>query len=244
LPRGTVFRVHGEAGTMPVVSREPLPTRCADDFAFLVPGVLHQFGNLFLTIDGNALVLETEHAARAKAAIHGACERGGGALRLLRTLLGEGAGERADARVALRHLVELARVPVREAGHGFEPEPVDERTAATLAAAALPTVELATFVPVAVRALRELLAAVPTGVTGVVTAGIAADRGGMLVLRFRAPAGTLPFPLPTDAARRQLQQHAARVGWTGAIRARVDGLELTLVAPAPAPAAHGRAAEA
>ncbi len=210
------------------VSRESLSAACADDFAFLAPGLLHQFGNLFLTIHGNALVLETDHVERAKAAIHGACERGGGALRLLRALLGESGGERADVRTLLRHLGELMRVPIREAGHGFE-------TDDAMPGVVPPVVDLGTFVPVAVRAVRELLAAVPTGVTGVLGAELG-DGARLVVLRFRSASGTLPFPLPTDAARRLLQGHAGRVGWGGAIRARADGLELAL---APAPLARG-----
>jgi hypothetical protein len=216
---------------MPPVSRDPLPACCADDFAFLAPGLLHQFGNLFLTIHGNALVLDTEHVERAKAAIHGACERGGAALRSLRALLGEYGGERVDARVALRQLSELVRVPIREAGHGFEPDAPEAPVAGGRHVATMPMVELATFVPLVVRALRELLAAVPAGVTGVLTAGIAADRAIALLLRFRAPAGTLPFPLAMETARRQLQQHALGLGWQHPIRARADGLELALARP-------------
>jgi hypothetical protein len=207
-----------------VVDRVSLPLADPADLGFLAPGLLHQFGNLFLTIHGNALVLEGEHVERAKAAIHGACERGSGSLRLLRALQGENGVERVDARVALRQLAELLRVPVREAGHGFESD------GDALLTRPVPLVELGTFVPVVVRAVRELLAAVPAGVSGVLSAALVAHRDVALLLRFQPPAGVLPFPLQIDAARRQLQQHAVRCHWPHPIRSRPDGLELALAA--------------
>jgi hypothetical protein len=208
---------------MVVVDRASLPL-AADDFAFLASGLLHQFGNLFLTIHGNALVLDGEHGERARAAIHGACERGGAALRVLRALLGETGAERVDARVALRQLGELLRVPVREAGHGFEPEDGSPLPGS------VPMLDLGALVPVAVRAVRELLGAVPAGVNGVLRSSLVAQRGVALLLRFQPPPGVLPFPLAIDAARRQLLQHAVRLGWTHTIRSRADGLEIELVA--------------
>ena len=217
---------------MRAVPPDPLAAR-SDDFTFLAPGLLHQFGNLFLTIHGNALVLDTEHVERAKTAIHGACERGGASLRVVRALLGENGSERACARATLRQMVELLRVPLREAGHGLDM--VDTSGPA-------PVVDVGAFVPLVVRAVRALVATVPAGISGVVIAAIDAGSSGgspgRLVLRFRPPAGTLPFPLPLDAVRRELLAEAQRLRWPGSIHTRSDGFDLGL---APVPAARDTA---
>ena len=103
-------------------------TATAHDLAFLTPGLVHQFGNLLFTIQGHAMHGAPTELERARAAIGGACERGGTSLRLVRHLLGGGPPERGAAAAAIVQLGELLRIPVRESGHVLE---IDETRADT-----------------------------------------------------------------------------------------------------------------
>lgn len=195
----------------------------AHDLAFLTPGLVHQFGNLLLTIHGHAMHGDPANPARSRDAIGGACERGSASLRLLRHLLGGGPPERGEAARALAQLSELLRIPVREAGHVLAVDESDGDAAAT--------VDLAWFVALAVGAVRSLLQAAPTGMRGVLT--LALRRGpDRLQLALRQEAGNLPFPLTVDETVRQLTAHAARIGGGVSLRRCADGIEILLPAAA------------
>lgn len=190
-----------------------------DTLAFLAPGLVHQFGNLLLTIQGHAQHLDTPGvASRGREAILGAAARGGDSLRLLRHLLGEPGSSVEDAAVLAAQVGELLRVPVREAGFVFELH-------AGTGGAASP-VEIGDFVPLLVEIVREVIAGIPAGARGHVVAGVATvAREVQAQVRFRRAADSLPFPLDTSACALRVTATAARCGWRGRCRATADGLE-------------------
>lgn len=205
----------------------------ADAIAFLAPGLVHQFGNLLLTIQGHALGLpnsargETERGDstdRARAAILAASERGGRSLQLLRRLLGEPETEPVAANELLTELVEVARVPVREARHLLE-------WTEEGAAPASHWVDAASCAQLFGRALLALIQAVPDGVRGTVRVSLGGDRGMVGVrLEFAPPAGSLPFPLSLAAVVEQVVAFAARQGHVADCIANAAGVELQLPA--------------
>lgn len=188
------------------------------DIAFLAPGLVHQFGNLLLTIQGHSLHLEAETAAvaRSQPAIRNACDRGAASLRILRHLLGDAGPERAAAGEAVGQLAELLRIPVREAGHSLECAGPDGRDAAVI--------ELASFVPLAVALVRALVTAVPDGVRGNVRLSLQGGPPVVLAACFQPAAGSLPFPLATDQALRALRTEVARRGFRLQVGSRPDGI--------------------
>jgi hypothetical protein len=180
--------------------------------AFLSPGLVHQFGNLFLTIQGHALVGD-----RGRAPILQAAERGGRSLRLLRSLLGDPAPIVSEVGTLLEELVELARMGARERKQTLElvgPLPAGR-------------IEASELLPPSVEAIIELLAALPDGATGNLLLSAHAD-GGTVAVRcdFRAAAGNLPFPLPLPAAALAVMTTGRQFGWRGQCRARPNGLEV------------------
>ena len=201
----------------------PVHPDSAADLAFVAPGLVHQFGNLFLTVQGHAVYLEPPLLPRAQSAILGACTRGASTLSIFRHLVGGAGPERIPARDAVAQVGELLRVPVREAGHQLEcREPVE-----------LPrvVVDLASFVSVMVSSVRSLLAAVPTGVSGVVSvrlSPVGVGGGAGLNIAFRATAGSLPFPLAMNDAASALRNTAARCRWPHEVELRADGFLLLL----------------
>lgn len=199
-----------------------MPPATAHDLAFLAPGLVHQFGNLFLTIQGHSLHLDGATAPRAQPALLHACERGSATLRLVRHLLGDAGPERGDGGVAMAQLAELLRIPVREAGHALD--------VAEVPAARGATVDLASFVPLVVATVRTLVEAAPAGMRGVVAVGFAAAPPVRLHVTLRQAADSLPFPLALDDVVRQLRAVGSRRGWAHGIAPRTDGVEWVLPA--------------
>jgi hypothetical protein len=204
-----------------------------DAIAFLAPGLVHQFGNLLLTIQGQALQFSggDPGEVRAQQAILNASERGGTTLRILRILLGEPGDVPAPAAQLLELLAELVRVPVREAGHRIEL--VGNSVATTVAANE--------FFPVLTESTRQLLLAAPSGLSGRLRIELATAAGGVHAdLEFCAEVGSLPFPLQLDACVATLGAAAAerRVGTT--VRRRGQGLRVWLaeLRSASQPCAH------
>lgn len=190
----------------------------------MAPGLVHQFGNLFLTVQGFGLALSPATADQARPALLAASERGAGSLRLLRLLLGESEGGIVALGPVAEQLAELLRVPVREAGHGFELQ--------VAAGSGGRRVPAAAWVPPLVTAVWALVRAVPDGVRGRMRADFAADgREATARLSFHADSGSLPFPLATVAAAEQVAAAAGR-SWPGRCDARRDGVELRLRADA------------
>ncbi|MBL8752237.1 MAG: hypothetical protein JNK15_02965 [Planctomycetes bacterium] len=163
-----------------------------DPVAFLSSGLVHQFGNLLFTIQGHAVVLDGDSLERGRTAITAACARGAACLQLFRHLLGEPGSSWLPAADATGQLLELMRVPVREAGHTL-----DHRCPGGAGG----KVELGAFVPALVGAVQAVLTVVPHGVTGHIHVVVATDgTHAHVAVTFRTPSGSLPFPLAIDAA--------------------------------------------
>lgn len=187
------------------------------EIAFLCPGLVHQFGNLLLTIQGQALTLTPESLARGKEAILTACERGGSSLRVVRHLLGDSVPDRAPLGQTLGWLAELLRIPVREAGHSLVcPDEVLRLGQA---------VELGRFAPMAVALVRTLVHSVPAGVRGRLDLH-AANPSPLLAATFVPEAGGLPFPLATAAALPGLQSLARERNCPHPVEGRPNGFAL------------------
>jgi hypothetical protein len=194
-----------------------------DAIAFLAPGLVHQFGNLLLMMQGHAATLEPDTVARSRPALLGACERGSAGLRVFRQLLGDGEVSHLDAGAAATMLAELLRIPVREAGHTFELAPPT--------GAAGGHVELAAFVLLVVTGVQAVVRSVPSGVNGTVELALTGQQGlATARIAFRAPAGTLPFPLPLAEAAARVGAAARRAGHRAEVRGTTGALELTLPA--------------
>ncbi len=194
----------------------------ANDVAFLTPGLVHEFGNLLLSIQGHALQWNAS-GAQGQPAILQSCDRGGRALRLFRHLLGENGSEPAEAASTLAELADLLRVPVRERGQALEVQP----------AAGTGAVDLASFVPLLVGGVRALLTAVPDGHRGTVSLGLQRTAQGLVVaVRHRAAAGALPFRPAADDAARYLRALIGRRQWPFTVAIAADGIDLVQAASA------------
>jgi hypothetical protein len=189
--------------------------------SFLAPGLVHQFGNLLLTIQGQALALAPHAVDRGREAILTATDRGGATLRLLRYLLGEPGGGVHDAAGLCEQFAEVARVPVREAGYVLDWRPPHQTKAMPVDAGEL--------IPLLTEGLRGLVLAIPAGAVGRVVLGCGTV-DGMLCLRlqFQPAAGSLPFPLASEAAALAVAAAQRQHGWQGRCLPTPLGLELQL----------------
>ncbi len=189
-----------------------------DSLAFLAPGLLHQLGNLLLTIQGNAHCMGEYAAPRERQAILDASARGAATLGVLRHLLGDGTHEVQPADRLFRQVLELSRTASREAGHTLLEPQID-------GAEAWPAVVAAPFVRTLVLALASFVARIPTGVQARIQAGLGRDGKGFAV-RFdcRRGTGELPFPLPLDDLVRTLAIRLAGDGLPGQVVGRADGI--------------------
>lgn len=210
----------------------------ADTLAFFAAGLVHQFGNLLLTIQGHALNLApaADSASRSREAILGASERGAATLRFLRQLLGEPAAVPEDAFALAEHLVELARVPVREARQLLEWHPRD--------GAKRCLVEVSDFVPIVALTLRTLVEAIPHGVQGSIDLRVVPTaRTAQVRLQFLPAPGSLPFPIGLDELAARIDGIARSQGWRGRCGQAERALELTLprtaTAVEPSDGLHG-----
>ncbi|MCB9878521.1 MAG: hypothetical protein H6835_13065 [Planctomycetes bacterium] len=202
----------------------------ADTIAFYLSGLAHQFGNLLLTIQGNALGLGRIALERPKEAILTAATRGAETLELLRILLGHHAGGEATAgpggrgsgaaEPLLRQLLELARIPLRERGW---------TTRLTASSGSPIAVSPAAFVRAAASGLRWLAEMVPEGSAGVIDVRLtqAGARECSLRLSFETAPGALPFPLPTAELVAALVAEAPR-GVAVRPEPGANGIELRL----------------
>lgn len=156
--------------------------------AFFLPGLLHQFGNLLLTVQGQVLHVADTDLQGAQQAVGAATQRGAATLQVMRALLGERSGTPGEARVLLAALGELARLPARDRGLSVELRIPDD-AAAWLCAD--------TFVAATAAALRAWLEAVPVGASGQVPIELYVRGSAVIVsLHFEPGTGSLPFPIP------------------------------------------------
>lgn len=172
--------------------------------SFLAPGLLHQFGNLLLSIHGSARLLEGDE--RVRRAICDAADRGGATLELLRLFVTGAAPVAAPVGVVLERLAELARMAVRDAGLRLELRP--EGSAATS-----PVVDAGGIAWMTTEAIRRLLLALPAGAAGTLVVGWVTPCPGQAeaTVHFEPGAGTLPFPVRGAALPDQLADAAVRL---------------------------------
>ena len=82
----------GSAALRPIASQGPAVTT-DDSASFLLPGLVHQFGNILLTVQGNLMHLDGADLERVQADVLSAAKRGGGSLQVMRCLLNAGSSE-------------------------------------------------------------------------------------------------------------------------------------------------------
>ena len=78
-----------------------------DCAAFFLPGLIHQFGNILLTVQGNLMHLDVEDLERTQVDVLGAAKRGSGSLKVMRCLVNAGSSDPASGSDLLRQVVEL-----------------------------------------------------------------------------------------------------------------------------------------
>ncbi len=177
-----------------------------ETLAFLVPGLLHQFGNSFLSIQGAAFLIAEGSAQRSRDAVNAAVQRGAANLDLMRFLAGESASAAANGLAVLERLCEVLRVPLREANHAFA-----VRVAPSAGTA---MVDPSHLVVLTADAVVRLVRSLPPGVHGTVVIGADTPngRGFGVSVHFEFAAGTLPFPIAVADLPEQLRSLGARRG--------------------------------
>ena len=172
----------------------------ADTLAFVLPGLVHQFGNVLQTIQGHVLPGATSFGEAHRAVLQ-ATARGASSLEILRCLLGGPALPAADPTALLGQIGELVRVPLRQAQQLLE---------LRLPSGARAHVDSAAFVILVVETVRQLVGAVPRGVRGTITLELAGAPTGPTVVgaQFDGMAGDLPFPLPLAGLQQALRLRA------------------------------------
>lgn len=188
-----------------------------ETLAFVLPGLVHEFGNVLQTIQGQMLSVADPNVGDAQRAVLQATARGRASLEILRWLLGDPASPAADPVTLLEQVGELVRVPMRQAQHLLE---------LRLPSAGRAHVDSADFVILVVETLRQLVAAVPRGVRGTMTLELAGAPAGPTVVhaQFAAMAGNLPFPLPLAELHQTLRLRAQQLRATASCQIRGQGI--------------------
>jgi hypothetical protein len=164
----------------------------SDTASFFLPGLIHQFGNLLLTVQGHVLHLEEQGIKRMQDAVLGVVQRGGASLQVVRALLGEQTGATGSGGDLVLQVVELGRVPARECGISLETRGAPPSEAIWVAAES--------FVVACAETLRRWIQSVPSGSSGVATVSIDSDGAGGAMVRvgFEPAVGSLPFPMASQ----------------------------------------------
>jgi len=167
----------------------------ADSLWLLAPGLLHQLANAMFTVQGHAQVLgngSTDPAHRRT--ILAAAERAGGALQILRWLLGDEHGAELQVGVLLQRLLEPLNVSLREAGLRLELLHSSRESPLCVAAGRFSRTLLAL--------LRQLIAVSPPGSGSTLLLDLCEQTTATAVLRaeIKPPRSALPFPIDLRAA--------------------------------------------
>ncbi|MFM1872480.1 MAG: hypothetical protein RL398_1902 [Planctomycetota bacterium] len=152
----------------------------------LLPGIVHQLGNLLFTIQGNAHL----HAGTPEGdAIQRAAGRGAGIVTLLRGMLGDAIPQPVSADELLHMIVELTRVGLRERGC--------QLTVGATPDAPSPSVDLQRAAQMVLVCLQHFVQGLPAGTLGAVTVARVPVCSGAFRVRFGfVPAeDQLPFPV-------------------------------------------------
>lgn len=179
------------------------PTETA---SFFLPGIVHQFGNLLLTVQGHALQVEPAGAEGPQKAILSAVQRGSASLQVVRAMMGEETGATGSAYELLMQLAELGRVPARECGLTLELRGEEPQIVTWVAAEP--------FVMALAEALRRWIRAVRTGSSGAVTMSMDHDEAGQARVRlgYEPGVGSLPFPMPSETVAKAVSGYAQKAG--------------------------------
>lgn len=187
----------GFAALRPTASQCPAVTT-DDSASFLLPGLVHQFGNILLTVQGNLMHLDGADLERVQADVLSAAKRGGGSLQVMRCLLNAGSLEPTLAQDLLRQVVDLGSVAARERGLALA---IDTEGADPFWAPAMP------FVQLCCATMQAWVTGVPAGAEGriEITATGGADSPYQLQVRFGAASSSLSFPLELDQICERIQ---------------------------------------
>ena len=188
--------------------------------SLFLPGLVHNFGNLLLTVQGHAMHLTGENLEESQGVILRSVQRGTESLHAVRILLGEHTDATGSALQLLRELVELGRVGTRERGLSLE---LRRAEGETFWVAAQP------FVTVCARALHSWVGSMPTGTAGAVTVDAAEDGLGRfgVTLKKAFEAGSLPFPLAIMETRDRVLSAALAADIDCVTERLSDGLRIS-----------------
>ena len=168
--------------------------------SFYLPGLVHQFGNLLLTVQGHVMNSDGTDIGNVQQVVAGAVDRGGASLQVMRVLMGEQIGAVGCAAELVDAVLHLGRVAARELGIIIESRSEDS--------AAATFVSTEPFVAGVSEALWRWVHGVRSGGEGVATVSVRAeDDGGVLVLLgYEPPPGGLPFPIPCAAIAKAVSE--------------------------------------
>lgn len=171
--------------------------------AALLPGVVHQLGNLMFTIQGNANLTTVSPETEA---IQRAATRGAAIVSLLRGLVGDGASQAQPADELLLLVGDLLRVALRERGC--------QLTVQKGAKASALMVDVRKTTQTVLLCLHQILLHLPKGHMGTVSVARVSDASPTLRLRFGfEPApGQLPFPVLSAELLHDVSETGRRVG--------------------------------
>ena len=194
--------------------------------AFFLPGLVHQFGNLLLTVQGNVLHVQPDGIDAMRESVLGAVKRGSASLDIVRALLGDESKDVGLAASLLDELSELARVPLRERGLTLAVEQSDADHA---------WVYSSTFVTVCAHALRSWVMALPAASDGAVLmrTNRASDGRFAVQLSFQPTPGSLPFPLIPTKVAAVLAELTREAGASVEVKATDDDLEVRFAVVGP-----------
>jgi hypothetical protein len=197
----------------------------SDTASFFLPGLVHQFGNLLLTVHGHVLHLDEQGIKRMQDAVLGAVQRGSASLQVVRALLGEQTGATGSGSDLVLQVVELGRVPARECGISLELRGDTPSEAVWVAAEP--------FVLACAETLRLWIQSVPSGSAGAATVSYQSDGAGgsRVQLGFESAVGSLPFPMSSEEVVRAVASQVQKAGGTAQVMSAPDrGIELHFAA--------------
>lgn len=198
----------------------------SDLSAFFLPGLVHQFGNLLLTVQGNVLHAQPDGIEEMKESVLGAVQRGSASLKIVRALLGDESSDVGIAPTLVDELAELARVPLRERGLTLA---IDQGCPGET------WVYASTFITVCAHALRAWVTTLPAASEGAVMMQTSTASDGRFVVRlgFQPAAGSLPFPLMSTKVSSVLADLTREAGAAVEVTTKNDNLDIRFAVVGP-----------
>ena len=196
--------------------------------SFFLPGLVHQFGNMLLAVQGHVLHVEEGGIKSMQGLVLDVVQRGSQNLQVVRAILGEQTGAAGSASDLFVQIVELGRVPARECGITLqlsEPQKAD-----------VIWVDAEPFVFLCADTLRRWIQGVPSGVSGSAHLSLTSDGKGGARVRFGfvACAGSLPFPLPTPEVAHAIESSLLAANATAHVLSAAESCSESLEIRVPA----------